>query len=223
MQENIRDAAIRVGRDPEEITLVAVTKTIDTDMMNQAIKLGIKNIGENRVQEIQRKHDLVIDSEKLNWHMIGHLQSNKVKYIIDKVSLIHSLDRISLAKELQKRAKQINKCIDTLIQVNISEEQTKFGLKKDEVIKFIESVSKYNNIKIKGLMTIAPYHENPENIRYVFKQLKELSESIEAKKYKNIEMKYLSMGMTNDYQIAIEEGANIVRIGTGLFGKRIYK
>lgn len=214
---------MRVGRDPEEITLVAVTKTIDVDIMNQAIKLGIKNIGENRVQEIQRKHDLVIDSEKLNWHMIGHLQSNKVKYIIDKVSLIHSLDRISLAKELQKRAKQINKCIDTLIQVNISEEQTKFGLKKDEVIKFIESVSKYNNIKIKGLMTIAPYHENSENTRYVFKQLKELSESIEAKKYKNIEMKYLSMGMTNDYEIAIEEGANIVRIGTGLFGKRIYK
>lgn len=154
--------------------------------------------------------------------MIGHLQSNKVKYIIDKVEMIHSLDRMSLAEEIQKRAEEFNVYVNSLVQVNIAEEDSKFGLRKEEVIPFIESISNFNRIRIKGLMTIAPYAGDPEEVRYVFKDLRELFEEIKELNLDNIDMKYLSMGMTNDYEVALEEGANIIRIGTGIFGKRIY-
>ncbi len=190
------------------------------DKINEAISLGIKDIGENRVQELTKKYDIIGDN--VNYHLIGHLQSNKVKYIIDKVELIHSLDRMSLAKELDKRAKQNNLVIDTLVQVNVAEEDSKFGLKMEEVIPFIEEISKYKNIKIRGLMTIAPYAENPEDIRWVFRDLRKLSQTIQDKGYEHVNMEILSMGMTNDYIVAIEEGSNMVRIGTGLFGKRNY-
>lgn len=152
--------------------------------------------------------------------MIGHLQSNKVKYIIDKVDLIHSLDRMSLAKEIEKRARKLNKTVNCLIQVNIADEKSKFGLKKDKVLDFIDKLKNFEHIKIKGLMTIAPYDENPENVRYVFKEMKCMFEEIKTLDYKNLEMEYLSMGMTNDFEIAIEEGSNMIRVGTGLFGKR---
>lgn len=211
---------MKTGRDLDDITLIAVTKTVDVDVMNEAIKLGINNVGESRVQEILRKYDLIKD--KPIWHMIGHLQTNKVKYIIDKIDLIHSLDRLSLAQELQKRAEQHNIFVNALVQVNIAEEETKYGLYGNEVIPFVEEIIKFPRIKIKGLMTIAPYVENPEEVRYVFRQLKGLSIELEKKGYPNVEMKYLSMGMTNDYKIAIEEGSNMVRIGTGIFGKRNY-
>ena len=200
--------------------LIGVTKTVDVDRINEAISLGIKNIGENKVQELIKKHDIIGDS--VNYHLIGHLQSNKVKYIIDKVKLIHSLDRMSLAKELNKRAKQKDLIIDTLIQVNVAEEASKFGLKVEEVIPFIEEIAKYKNINVRGLMTIAPYAENPEDIRWVFRDLRELSYTIQDKGYEHVNMEILSMGMTNDYIVAIEEGSNMVRIGTGLFGKRNY-
>lgn len=154
--------------------------------------------------------------------MIGHLQSNKVKYIIDKVSLIHSLDRKSLAKEIQKRAKQKDIIAEVLVQVNVSEEETKFGLKVEETIPFIEFLEKYDNILVKGLMTMAPHEKDVEKTRPVFKELKQLFDEIKEKNLKNTDMKYLSMGMTNDYQIALEEGANLIRVGTGVFGKRIY-
>ena len=154
--------------------------------------------------------------------MIGHLQSNKVKYIIDKVSLIHSLDRKSLAKEIQKRAKQNDMVAEVLVQVNVSEEETKFGLKVDQVIPFMENMKNYPNIKVKGLMTMAPHEEDSEKTRPVFKKLRELSEEIEAKNFENVEMEHLSMGMTNDYKIALEEGATLVRVGTGIFGDRVY-
>ena len=154
--------------------------------------------------------------------MIGHLQSNKVKYIIDKVSLIHSLDRKSLAKEIQKRAKQSDLVAEVLLQVNVSEEETKFGLKVEETLSFIESIEDYDHIKIMGLMTMAPHEEDNEKTRPVFKKLKDLSEEIKEKNYKNVQMKYLSMGMTNDYKVALEEGANLVRVGTGVFGEKIY-
>ncbi|MTI69913.1 MAG: YggS family pyridoxal phosphate-dependent enzyme [Firmicutes bacterium] len=221
VKNNIKKAAEKSGRKPEDITLIGVTKTIDVDIMKNAIELGLENIGENKVQEIQRKYEL-LNNNDLKWHMIGHLQSNKVKYIIDKVHLIHSLDRMSLAKELQKRAKKINRNVDTLIQVNISEEESKFGLYGDEVIDFLEKILKFDNINVKGLMTMAPHVENPEKVRYVFKQLKGLSKDIEKKGFDNTEMKYLSMGMTNDYEIAIEEGSNMVRVGRAIFGKRNY-
>lgn len=203
----------------DNITLVAVTKTIDVDKINEAIALGITDIGENKVQEIQSKYDLI--NKDVRWHMIGHLQSNKVKYIIDKVHMIHSLDRISLAKEIQKRAAEQDIYMNVLIQVNISEEETKYGLKKEEVIPFIKSIEEFNRLKIKGLMTLAPFVEDPEEVRYVFRDLKALFEIIKEEDFKNTNMKYLSMGMTNDFSVALEEGSNIVRVGTGIFGKRI--
>ncbi|WP_429080726.1 YggS family pyridoxal phosphate-dependent enzyme [Brassicibacter mesophilus] len=221
IRNNINDITSRHGRDPKDVTLIAVTKTVDTDDINKAINFGITDIGENKVQEIEAKYSKVETSVK--WHMIGHLQSNKVKYMIEKVDLIHSLDRMSLAKEIQKRANEHNIIVDTLIQVNVAEEESKFGLRYDEVLDFIEKIIKFENIRIKGLMTIAPYTDEPEEVRFVFKQLRNLFDEISLKNYKNVDMKYLSMGMTNDYQIALEEGANMIRIGTGIFGKRIYK
>ena len=152
--------------------------------------------------------------------MIGHLQTNKVKYIIDKVSLIHSLDRLSLAEELQKRASKLNITVNALIQVNVAQEDSKFGLKVNEVIPFIKQIEEFNNIKIKGLMTVAPNVEDPEEVRWVFRDLRRLSEDISKMNFNNVEMRFLSMGMTNDYKVAIEEGSNMIRIGTGLFGKR---
>ncbi len=220
IRENITKAAKRSGRSDNNIKLIAVTKTVDVNLINQSIKLGIKNIGENRVQEVEKKYESIVKG--INWHMIGHLQSNKVKYIIDKVHLIHSLDRISLANEIQKRAEQNDIIIDVLIQVNIAEEESKFGLKREKVIPFIEKLLEFSNINIKGLMTIAPYVENSEEIRPVFRDLKKLSIEILEKKYSNVDMKYLSMGMTNDYEVAIEEGSNMVRIGSGIFGRREY-
>ncbi len=172
------------------------------------------------MQEIEAKYDKI--KGNVRWHMIGHLQSNKVKYIIDKISLIHSLDRKSLAKEIQKRAEQIDLIAEVLVQVNVSREETKFGLKVEETIPFIESLRNYKNIKVKGLMTMAPHDDDIEKTRPVFKRLKELSEEIKAKNYENVDIEYLSMGMTNDYKIALEEGANLVRVGTGIFGERIY-
>lgn len=211
---------VKSGRENDKVEIIAVTKTVDTDRIQEALDLGLKNIGENRPQELIKKYDIL--GKGPNYHMIGHLQTNKVKYIIDKVSLIHSLDRIPLAEELDKRAKMHNIIINALIQVNVAEEDSKFGLKVEEVMPFIESMSKYSNVKIKGLMTIAPFSENPEDIRWVFRKLRQLRDDIDREKFENVEMKILSMGMTNDYKIAIEEGANMVRIGTGLFGKRNY-
>lgn len=221
IEENINEALIKSGREGDTVEIIAVTKTVDVDRIKEAIDLGLNNIGENRVQELIKKYDIL--GKGPDYHMIGHLQSNKVKYIIDKVKLIHSLDRISLAKELNKRAKSLNIHANALIQVNVAEEETKFGLKVEEVIPFIENiVAKFENIRIKGLMTIAPFAENPEDVRWVFRSLRQLRDKIANEKYPNVDMDILSMGMTNDYKIAIEEGANMIRIGTGLFGKRNY-
>ena len=208
----------RSGRIGEKVHLIAVTKTVEVDRINQALELGLKNIGENRVQELLKKYDII--GNRANYHMIGHLQTNKVRNIIDKVCLIHSLDRLSLAKELNKRAKKQDLIMDVLIQVNVAEEESKYGLKVDEVIPFLEKILKYDNIKVKGLMTIAPFVKDPEEIRWVFRDLRKLSEVISSKGYEGVKMEFLSMGMTNDYEIAIEEGSNMIRIGTGLFGKR---
>ncbi|NJJ36963.1 YggS family pyridoxal phosphate-dependent enzyme [Clostridioides difficile] len=221
IRSKIEKAAKKVNRDGEEITLLAVTKTVDVDLVNEAMNEGITSAGENKPQELARKYDIIGD--KLNWHLIGTLQTNKVKYIIDKVCMIHSLDRIALCEEIQKRAEQINREIDCLIQVNISKEESKHGLDKDEVIDFVKEVSeKYKNIKIKGLMTMAPFIEDENEIRGVFKGLKDLSTQIKELNIPNVEMDALSMGMSHDYEIAIEEGATIVRVGTSIFGERNY-
>jgi len=217
---DIEESAKKVGKTKEDIKLVGVTKTIDLDVIEEAIRLGLTDIGENRVQELTDKMDNI--NEDVNFHMIGHLQSNKVKDIIGRVELIHSLDRKSLAKEINKRAKQNDISVDALIQVNISGEESKFGLNPKDVKKFIEDIEKYGNINIRGLMTIAPHTNDEKIIRETFSGLRKLSEDIEKSNYKNVSMDYLSMGMTNDYKIAIEEGANIIRVGRKIFGDREY-
>lgn len=221
IKSKIDKAAKKVNRQSEEITLLAVTKTVDVDLVNEAMNEGITSVGENKPQELARKYDIIGD--KLNWHLIGTLQTNKVKYIIDKVCMIHSLDRIALCEEIQKRAEQINREIDCLVQVNISKEESKHGLDKEEVVGFVKEVSeKYKNIKIKGLMTMAPFIEDENEIRGVFKGLKDLSTRIKELNIPNVGMDVLSMGMSHDYEIAIEEGATIVRVGTSIFGERNY-
>ena len=219
IEENIEKALIRSGRT-DKVELIAVTKTVDVDMVNEAINLGIKNIGENRVQELERKY--VAIEKDVNYHMIGHLQSNKAKDLIGKVKLIHSLDRMSLVKELDKRSRNADTISNVLIQVNVAEEKTKFGLKTEEVLNFLEKVLEYKNIKIRGLMTIAPHTDDKKHLREVFRTLYKLKDDIIIRNYKELSMDYLSMGMTNDYEIGIEEGSNIIRIGTGIFGQRNY-
>ncbi|WP_249323282.1 YggS family pyridoxal phosphate-dependent enzyme [Wansuia hejianensis] len=220
IREDIENILIKSGRPSDDVELIAVTKTVGTEIIKESIDLGIKNIGENRVQELERKMDEI--GNKVNYHMIGHLQSNKVKYIIDRVHLIHSLDRISLAKELDKRSSTNNSIANVLIQVNVAEEESKFGLKVSEVLPFIEKVLEFENIRIKGLMTIAPYTDDEILLRNIFRTMFKLKEDIVGRKYDNLTMDYLSMGMTNDYKIAIEEGSNMVRVGSGIFGKRNY-
>ena len=218
IKSEIINSCKKVNRE-NGINLIAVTKTVDIDAINEAIESGITDVGENKPQELARKHDVIGD--KVRWHQIGSLQTNKVKYIIDKVYMIHSIDRLSLCEEIQKRAEKINKTINCLIQVNISEEESKQGISKDEAIDFIKTISKkYKNIKVKGLMTMAPYTEDESIIRDTFKGLKDLSEEISRENIENVYMDELSMGMSNDFKIAVEEGSTLVRVGTSIFGER---
>jgi len=197
-----------------------VTKTVDIDRINEAIDTGITNIGENRVQELEAKIDAI--GNKVNYHMIGHLQTNKVRNLIGKVKLVHSLDRMSLAKELDKRSRSNSLVTDVLLQVNVADEETKFGLKVEEVLPFIEKILEFENIKIRGLMTIAPLSQDDVYLRKVFRTLFELKQTIIKENYNNLNMDYLSMGMTNDYELAIEEGSNMIRVGSAIFGERDY-
>ena len=231
VRERIASAAKKSGRHENDITLVAVTKTRTPDEIAEAIKCGITCIGENKVQEITDKYlqvagllegnDALLD---IKWHMIGHLQRNKVKYIIDKVSIIESIDSIRLAEEVDRRAKSIGRIVDVLVQINAAEEESKHGVKIDETILLIEEIlSSCKNIKIKGLMSIAPAAEDSNDIRKYFRQVNGLFEKISSElNDENIEMKYLSMGMTHDFEVAIEEGSNLIRVGTGIFGERTY-
>lgn len=216
----IKIAAEKSGRRAEDIKLIAVTKTVDVDRIRNVYNYGIFDMGENRVQELLEKYDVLDPSCK--WHLIGHLQTNKVKYIIDKVSMIHSVDSLELAKEINTRAVKLGKIIDILLQVNVSGEESKFGIRPDEVHEFVKTISMLSNISLKGMMTIAPYAQNIEDVRPVFKKLYKLYIDIKSEKIDNVTMDYLSMGMSNDFEVAIEEGANIIRIGTGIFGKRNY-
>lgn len=220
INEKIEAACNKIGKKRGEITLIAVTKTIDEDIMNASLEYGIKDIGENKVQEITRKYDQINPGVK--WHLIGHLQSNKVKYIIDKVDLIHSVDSLKLAKEINKRAEQHDKIMQVLIQINIADEASKFGVQLSEVDSLIEEISALKHIKIMGLMNIAPFYGDPELARKDFKVMKSLFDTLEDKSSDNVEMKYLSMGMTGDFEVAVEEGANLLRVGTGIYGARDY-
>ncbi len=217
--KSIEESAKKLGKSLEDITVIAVTKTVDSSRALQAFEAGLSDLGENRVQEFVNKHENLKNYD-IDWHIIGHLQKNKVKYIIGKVKLIHSLESLSLAEEIDKRSKQHGIVTDVLVELNIAEEESKFGIKKDNLIDFLKSVKEFENIRIVGLMTVAPFAENKEDVRWVFKEMKHLYDTISNMSFKNVEMKFLSMGMTNDYDVAIEEGANIIRIGTAIFGSR---
>lgn len=220
VQKNIERAAEAAKRDPKDITLIAVSKTKPLSDIEELIGYNVTEFGENKVQELQTKYENV--STPVNWHLIGHLQTNKVKYIIDKACLIHSVDSVHLAEEIEKCASKKGIIANILIQVNIACEDTKFGLKKEEVLPVIEEISKFPHVRIKGLMTIAPFVENAEDNRIHFRNLHQLLLDIKSKNIDNVDMSILSMGMTNDYEIAIEEGATMVRVGTGIFGERDY-
>jgi pyridoxal phosphate enzyme (YggS family) len=216
INEKIKNAALKVNRNPEEIKLVAVTKTTTIEQIKKAISAGIKIIGENKVQEAKEKYQIL--SADIEWHLVGHLQTNKVKYAIEIFDLIHSVDSIKLAKEIDKRSLQFGMITNVLVEVNVSGEETKYGIKPEEVKLFLKEISEYSRIRVRGLMTIAPMAEDTEEVRPYFRKLRELFKEIKIKSIKNIKMDYLSMGMTEDFEVAIEEGANMVRIGRGIFG-----
>lgn len=220
VEERIQAACDRSGRKREDVTLIAVSKTKPVSAIYEVMETGIIDYGENKVQELTDKIETI--SEPLNWHMIGHLQRNKVKYIVDKVKLIHSVDSLRLAEQINQEAMKKNVDVDILIEVNIADETSKFGLNTEEVIDLIKKVSTLQNVHIKGLMTVAPFTDNPEENRPYFRNLKQLAVDINCKNIDNVTMSVLSMGMTGDYEIAIEEGATMVRVGTGIFGERIY-
>lgn len=220
VQEKIIKSCEKSGRNTDDVTLVAVSKTKPVSMLMQAYEAGTREFGENKVQEIMDKYDKMPND--VSWHMIGHLQRNKVKYIIDKVKLIHSVDSLRLAQEISKEAVKHNVNMDILLEVNVAEEETKYGFSVDEVSEYAAEIAELPNISVKGLMTIAPYVENPEDNRWVFQKLKKISVDIENKNIDNVCMQELSMGMTGDYEVAVEEGATLVRVGTGIFGERNY-
>ncbi len=216
----IVDACKESNRNREDVTLIAVSKTKPISMLQEIYDHGCRHFGENKVQELVEKYESM--PKDIKWHMIGHLQRNKVKYIVDKVALIHSVDSLRLAEEISKEAVKKNVEVDILIEVNVAEEETKFGITTDETIELVKQIAVLPGIHIKGLMTIAPYVEDAkENQRY-FAQLKQLSVDISAKNIDNVSMGVLSMGMTGDYTVAIAEGATLVRVGTGIFGERQY-
>lgn len=217
--ENIARAAEKSGRNSQDITLLAATKTVGVDVINHAISSGISYIGENRVQEFLSKYQ---DYAPVNKHFIGHLQTNKVKDIIDKVSLIHSVDSYRLAEEISKQAVKRGIVVDILLEINVGDEQSKSGFSYDETTAATEKIAKLDGVKIKGLMAIPPICENPEQNRPYFAKMKKLFIDISIKKIDNSSMDILSMGMSDDYMVAIEEGANMVRLGTALFGRRNY-
>ncbi len=220
VENHIQAACARANRVRSEVTLIAVSKTKPVPMLEEVYAEGIRYFGENKVQELTDKYDKLPDDVK--WHLIGHLQRNKVKYIVDKVDLIHSVDSVRLAETIEQEAAKKNVIVPILIEVNVAEEESKFGLKVNEVMSVIEEISKFSHIRIRGLMTIAPYVENPEKNRPVFARLRKLSVDIAEKNIDNVSVEILSMGMTNDYEVAIEEGATMVRVGTGIFGERNY-
>lgn len=214
------DAARKCGRTGDDVLLVAVTKLHDVDEINEAIDCGITDIGENKVQEIVSKYDRV---KPVRWHLIGHLQTNKVKYIIDKVAMIHSVDSLKLAEEIDKRAAQHGLTMDILIQVNSAMEESKFGITTEETGQLIQDIlANCPNVRIRGLMCIAPFEDNPEDARVYFEEVKKLYDEYGKIQHPNLGFKYLSMGMSNDFEVAIEAGSNLIRVGTMIFGARDY-
>jgi len=220
VRENIVKACEKAGRNPEEVTLIAVSKTKPVSAIEEALLSGTLDYGENKVQELCDKYDVL--PKNIRWHMIGHLQRNKVKYLVGKTYLVHSVDSLRLAEQIEKEFAKHNQVCDILVEVNIAQEESKFGINAKETEELIRKIAKFEHVRIKGLMTIAPYTEDPESNRDYFREIKKLSVDIRDKNIDNVNMDVLSMGMTGDYMVAVEEGATMVRVGTGIFGERNY-
>lgn len=220
VRSNIAKACEKVGREPSEVTLLAVSKTRPVEMIREAMAAGQRAFGENYVQEIEEKYAVLGDNA--DWHMIGHLQRNKVKYIIGKVSLIHSVDSLRLAEQIQKEAEKHSVTVRVLLEVNVANEESKWGFTPDETVEAVKAVAAMPNVHVCGLMTSAPITEDAESNRVYFRQLRKLFDDIKAMNIENVDMQVLSMGMTGDYTVAVEEGSTLVRVGTGIFGARDY-
>ena len=218
VRETIAEAALRTGRRPSDVRLMAVTKTVDDDRIMEAIDCGVDIIGENYVQEARRKIDKM--GKGVEWHLIGYLQSNKAKYAVRLFDMIHSVDRMSLARELDRRARAADRPMKILIEVNLSGEATKSGARTEDIPALLGELSMLDYLSIQGLMTMAPWFDNPEDARPFFRMLRELRDEIVRANIQRVEMRELSMGMTADYEVAVEEGATIVRIGRKIFGER---
>lgn len=221
VQSRVEQACKRAGRDVAEVTLIAVSKTKPVTDLQEIYNAGVRDFGENKVQEMCDKMEKM--PKDINWHMIGHLQRNKVKYIVGNVALIHSVDSYRLAEEINIQAKKKGTVVPILVEVNIADETTKFGVSKEDAMELVRQIASLDALSIKGLMTIAPYVVDPEENRAYFRKIKELSVDIDNQNIDNVSMDILSMGMTGDFEVAIEEGATMVRIGTGIFGKRDYQ
>ena len=220
IEEKVGKACLRAGRKREDVTLIAVSKTKPVSMIHELLPLGVRDFGENKVQELTEKEELL--PKDIRWHMIGHLQRNKVKYVVGKACMIHSVDSLRLAEEISKEALKKQISVPILVEVNVAGEESKFGVSVQEAPFLVEQICRLPGIEVKGLMTIAPYVEDPEENRIVFRNLRKLSVDIGGKNFDNVTMDILSMGMTGDYEVAIEEGATHVRVGTGIFGERNY-
>ena len=220
VEERIQEACKKSGRSRDEVTLIAVSKTKPVSMIQEALECGILDFGENKPQELKEKYEVL--PKNIRWHMIGHLQRNKVKYVIDRAAMIHSIDSYRLAEAVEMEAAKHSRVIPVLVEVNIAREESKYGLMEEETCGFIEKISHFSHLRVEGLMTIAPFVENPEENRKYFEKLRKLYVDIKSKNIDNVNMCNLSMGMTGDYQVAIEEGATMVRVGTGIFGSRNY-
>lgn len=220
VQERIAAAAAKSGRRPEDICLVAVTKTVPPERIKEALAAGVQHIGENRVQEAAAKIESIPSG--VTWHLIGHLQRNKAKQAIQIFDLIHSLDSLRLAKMLQKRAKELERTANCLVEVNVAGEESKHGIIPDQLLPLLRQVSLLPQLRVRGLMTVAPYVKDPEEVRPVFRQLREMAHEIDKLKLPGVSMKELSMGMSGDFEVAIEEGATMVRVGSAIFGARDY-
>ncbi len=220
IQNEIKEVCDKVGRDANEVTLIAVSKTKPYTDIEKALESGCLDYGENKVQELDQKYDLL--PKNINWHMIGHLQRNKVKYLVGKAKMIHSVDSLRLANQIEKEYAKKDMIAKVLIEVNMAGEESKFGIKPEETEQLIREISNLEHVRVCGLMTIAPYTLNPEDNRIYFKKLRELSVDIGSKNIDNVTMSELSMGMSGDYKVAIEEGSTMIRVGTKIFGERNY-
>jgi PLP dependent protein len=220
IKNRIREVCLRCGRKPEDVLLLGVSKTFGIDKIREAVSAGLFDIGENYTQELDSKRVLLND-ERVRWHFIGHLQSNKVKYLADYIHLIHSVDNDRVAEEIQKRAAKVGRFIDVLVEVHTTDEATKFGVLPDQTIDLIKRISAFDRVKVRGLMTMGPFSDDPDDSRPSFQLLAELAKKITREGVEHVTMQHLSMGMSHDFEVAIEEGATIVRIGTMLFGARL--